>query len=615
MGTPDDEGKTRRKRAEAILSALEGDEVDAVVGQRGVALLRLREVEEQLRQAEAVAQRRLEEIETIYRSAPVGLCVLDRDLRFLRVNEHLAQYNGVPVEDHIGRRIGEVLLGADAVEQRARRVVETGEAILGMEVAGQTLAQPGVERYWLEHLLPLRDEAGEVMGVNVVIQEVTENKRREAELRRSHQQLEDRVCERTAQLEDTIGKLQIEVARRELAEGAMRDRSEKLQEVNRELARRAHQLQALAMQLSTAEDRERHRVAEILHDDLQQVLVGARYQFDTFVKCLGEGPAEPEMFRPISELLAEAIRKSRTLAHELSPPALRQKGLSSALRWLAEQMREQHGLAVELVADADAEPRSEPLKRFLYRAVGELLFNVVKHAGVDEARVTLRREQDDLAVTVCDEGAGFDTREAFADGGGFGLFSIHERLELLGGRLVMRSDPDKGSTFVLRVPADADEPHADGAGLPEGEDGGRASQDRRDRDPLGADGDEHDPRRTTVLLVDDHRVLREGLAVLLRSEPSVEVVGEADNGKRAIDLVDSLSPDVVLMDVSMPVMNGIDATVTIKREWPDVRVIALSMFDQPDLVGEMLEAGAEAYFTKSGPTDELLKTIKGGLSR
>jgi PAS domain S-box-containing protein len=608
MATEGDADRTRQERAEAILSALEGDEVDAVVGRRGVALLRLREVEEQLRKTEAVSKRRLEEIETIYRSAPVGLCVLDRDLRFVRVNEHLAENNGMPVDDHLGRRIGEVLPGADAVERRVRRVIETGEAITGLEVSGQTPARSGVERFWLEHLLPLRDEAGEVVGVNVVIQEITESKRRERELRDSHQQLEHRVQERTGELEDTVRKLQTEIARRELAEGAMRDRSEKLQELNRELARRAHQLQALAMELSTAEDRERHRVAEILHDDLQQVLVGARYQFDTFVKCLGDGPADPETFRPIAELLAEAIRKSRTLAHELSPPALRQKGLSSALCWLGEQMRTQHSLAVELTVQGDAEPRSEPIKRFLYRAVGELLFNVVKHAGVDEARVSLRREPDGLVITVTDEGAGFETSEAFADGGGFGLFSIHERLELLGGRLVIRSAPGKGSTFVLHVPASADEPK--GHGAPADKDGRTPASKPRARAPVDGDGDGHDPGRTSVLLVDDHRVMREGLAVLLHNEPTVEVVGEADNGKQAVDLVGALSPDVVLMDVSMPVMNGIDATITIKREWPDVRVIALSMFDQPDLIGEMLDAGAEAYFTKSGPADDLLDAIK-----
>jgi DNA-binding NarL/FixJ family response regulator len=98
---------------------------------------------------------------------------------------------------------------------------------------------------------------------------------------------------------------------------------------------------------------------------------------------------------------------------------------------------------------------------------------------------------------------------------------------------------------------------------------------------------------------------------LLEQEAGLEVVGEADNGRQAVDMVKEVCPDVVLMDVSMPVMSGVDATRLIKREFPAVRVVALSMFDQEDLARSMLEAGAEAYLCKSGPTEDLVSAIRG----
>jgi DNA-binding NarL/FixJ family response regulator len=114
-----------------------------------------------------------------------------------------------------------------------------------------------------------------------------------------------------------------------------------------------------------------------------------------------------------------------------------------------------------------------------------------------------------------------------------------------------------------------------------------------------------------VLLVDDHHVMREGMTLLLAEEPDIQVVGEADNGKAALHLVSQLEPDVVVMDVSMPVMSGIEATRSIKRQYPRVRVIGLSMYEQDDLRDDMLQAGASAYLPKSGQSARLLAAIRG----
>ena len=140
-------------------------------------------VEAKLKQREAEAQARTAEIEVIYGSAPIGLCVIDRNLRFRRINNRLAAINGLSVSDHIGKTIREIVPSlADAVECVARHVLETGESVLNLEVSGETPSQPG-KRQWIEHWVPLRDAKGEVVGINVSVEEVTARKALERRLR------------------------------------------------------------------------------------------------------------------------------------------------------------------------------------------------------------------------------------------------------------------------------------------------------------------------------------------------------------------------------------------------------------------------------------------------
>jgi two-component system CheB/CheR fusion protein len=128
--------------------------------------------------SERLARRQAAELASIYDTAPVGLTILDRDLRFIRINGRMAEINGVPAADHIGRTVREVLPDlADEAERIAGRIFLTGEPLLDLEISGMTPAQPGVLRHWVEQWVPLRNEAGEVTGISVVAEEVTERKR------------------------------------------------------------------------------------------------------------------------------------------------------------------------------------------------------------------------------------------------------------------------------------------------------------------------------------------------------------------------------------------------------------------------------------------------------
>ena len=118
-----------------------------------------------------------------------------------------------------------------------------------------------------------------------------------------------------------------------------------------------------------------------------------------------------------------------------------------------------------------------------------------------------------------------------------------------------------------------------------------------------------------VLLVDDHVILRQGLRMSLESYSDIEVVGEAGDGKEALELAERLMPEVIIMDIHMPNMNGIEATVVIKSRHPGMKIVGLSVNADDDAKIAMLHAGAEALLTKGAALDELYRAIRQALSK
>ncbi|MFC7373219.1 response regulator [Fictibacillus iocasae] len=116
--------------------------------------------------------------------------------------------------------------------------------------------------------------------------------------------------------------------------------------------------------------------------------------------------------------------------------------------------------------------------------------------------------------------------------------------------------------------------------------------------------------KINVMLVDDHHMVRKGLRFFLSTQSEIQVVAEAGNGKEALDLLETVKPDIVLMDLTMPVMDGIEATRQVKARFPDIKIIILTSFSDQDHVLPALKAGAEGYQLKDIEPDELVKCIK-----
>lgn len=241
-----------------------------------------------------------------------------------------------------------------------------------------------------------------------------------------------------------------DITERKEAEEELRQLNESLEERVKE---RTEEVRTLASQVLLAEQRERKRVARLLHDDVQQTLHALNIRLDHLASRRGI-PRDDEDLAGAITLLRSAVDGTRSLSTTIDPPVLRHGGLAEALRWLVGHMREWHDLSVDVELDLDALEEPDELRRSLvFHSVRELLFNVVKHAGVKRARIAARLDEDELVVEVSDEGMGFDVREALAqEPTGFGLATIRERLRFHGGDLKIDSAPGKGARKTLRIP-------------------------------------------------------------------------------------------------------------------------------------------------------------------
>jgi PAS domain S-box-containing protein len=423
---------------------------------------------------------------------------------------------------------------------------------------------------WLRQRAYLEfDREGTLLGAFGITQDITDRKQVEKALWELNETLEAQVAERAAVAE-----------------------------------RRARSLRRLAAKLSDTEQRERQRLAKVLHDGLQQLLVAAKFHLPDV------DHSDTESIRSdvdtIERLLNESLSASRSLAVELSPPILQRGEVAEVFQWLSRWFQENYELLIDLQITEPLPPVSQDIRGFMFDAVRELLFNVVKHSGAMTARLLLEGRPEGLAVHVEDDGRGFDPpslENKLEQPQYFGLFSIRERLESLGGRLEFTRTAGGGARFSLQFPLD-DLDTSDAASADAGLD---ALRDEPAAQPRQSDG------CLRLLVVDDNEIVRRGLVSLLDREADVQVVGQASDGLDAVRQARALRPDAIVMDIDMPQLNGIEATrQIIKAIQPACTIVGLSVHGEEYLARTMIEAGATACLSKAGSFSELLTAIRNG---
>jgi PAS domain S-box-containing protein len=446
-----------------------------------------------------------------------------------------------------------------------------------MEYEFRIITPDGQIRWLAARGLVFKNEQGRPMRMVGINFDVTERKRTEERLRSFTLELEWRVAERT-----------------------------------QELVQSQDRLRALTTELTLTEQRERKRLAIDLHDYLAQLLVLIHMKLSR-IKC-AVSSEQTEMVRDIEQVVNEALTYTRTLVAQLSPTVLHDFGLPVALNWLGQQMvRQELSVVVRrLVPDDLKLPEDHAV--LLFQSVRELLVNVRKHAGTNQALVTIEKIANELVITVHDNGAGVGPASPQATdtpapiSSKFGLFSIRERMRTIGGRFEIDSTPGKGTTARLILPLT----DVESEGL-----GGKGEEVKEEVRRVGVSDDSEHPSplishasRIRVLLVDDHPTVRKGLQSLLQEHDDIEIIGEAENGEEAITLVDRLRPHVVLMDVHLPKLDGIETTRRIKVAFHTTAVIGLSVNTSREVEEAMFASGADAFFSKDAAGDNIYRAIR-----
>ncbi len=294
---------------------------------------------------------------------------------------------------------------------------------------------------------------------------IVERIRDEEELKAAHQQLlasEQQLKASNQQLQANEQQLraanqQLEATEQQLRAANQQLEADIVERKKTEARLRAYRrrLRELASELVLAEEHLRRRIARDLHDDVGQELLSVKMRLAELRKGGRASAKRSAALEGIIKSVDRTIQNTRSLLFDLSPPVLYELGFEPAVEWLTEKLETDHGLAAVFEDDGQAKPLTDDLRIGLFRAVRELLVNIVKHAQAKNVKVSARRDGPNIRVEVEDDGVGFDVEQTQIPGdlsNGFGLFDIRERLHHFGGTFQLESKPGQGTRVTLLAP-------------------------------------------------------------------------------------------------------------------------------------------------------------------
>jgi two-component system, NarL family, sensor kinase len=370
-----------------------------------------------------------------------------------------------------------------------------------------------------------------------------------------------------------------------------------LAEANEALKANEGALRQLSSRLLQLQDEERRHIARDLHD-----ITGQKLAFQSIVLSqLNNSVTDPTTKSAVAEcqqLTNQISEEIRTLSYLLHPPLLDELGLSSAVHWYTQGFEKRTGIHVDVDIARDFPRLPADVETTLFRVIQESLTNVHRYAETRTAYIHVARVGNEVELKIADQGKGIhaeilkSSRKAVAPIG-VGIQGMKERMRQLSGRLEVTSRPNQGTLITATLPIR--EQRAESSSSDTNHDGDRQ-------------GDT--PVRSRILIADDHEVLRRGIRTMIESEKNWEVCGEAIDGQEVVDKSVALSPDLIILDINMPVLNGVAAVRQILRNCPKTRILVFSVHESKQTVREILSAGAHGYLSKAKAGRELVQVVK-----
>jgi PAS domain S-box-containing protein len=383
-----------------------------------------------------------------------------------------------------------------------------------------------------------------------------------------------------------------------------------LVEANEALKSNEESLRDLSARLLQLQDEERRHIARDLHDVTGQKLAVQSMAL-AGVLTRNAGNLDTDSQRALTESLAwnkEVAAEIRTLSYLLHPPLLDELGLSSAVRWYIAGFTNRTGIVVETDIPPDLQRLSPDAEVAIFRVLQESLTNVHRYANSSKACIRMSATGEEIKIEIEDFGKGMKMSKSNSKTVpevrlGVGIQGMTERMRQLGGKLEISSKPNHGTLVAATIPLSSPQ-----ALIP----AQSASSLVPPASVLGKDlsGLLGGAIKKRILIADDHEMLRRGVRNTLQTEMDLEICGEAVDGQDVVEKVKSLQPDLVILDINMPVLNGLVAVRQILRCRPQTKVLVFSVHDSDQTVQEVHAAGAHGFISKGKDAQDLLRVVR-----
>jgi two-component system invasion response regulator UvrY len=361
------------------------------------------------------------------------------------------------------------------------------------------------------------------------------------------------------------------------------------------LVRSEGQLSLLSQRILEVQEEERARIARELHDQLGQELVALKIEAVVLKEELAKSPRLRERARGVLDLIDRLDTTAHRIAVSIRPEILDKLGLVRAIQWYAEDFERRSGISCPVEAPNDELVLPKAVSTCAYRILQEALVNVWKHSRASQAKVKVTSGHGVVNICVSDNGVGMDLGR-LSEGTSLGLLGMRERASLVGGKITIRRNRGGGLRVAAHLPSSVAQAGT-GAG------GELASAQTVGSKPWTKSA-------IRVLLVDDHSLVRAGLRRVLEQAPDIRIIAEACDGREAVDKYQEVSPDMVVMDISMPELDGMEASKRILSLYPQARILMLTRFHEEQYAIRTLKAGCLGYLTKGSSTQQLHHAVR-----
>jgi two-component system, NarL family, sensor kinase len=365
-------------------------------------------------------------------------------------------------------------------------------------------------------------------------------------------------------------------------------------------------LRQLSARLLKLQDEERRRIARDLHDTTGQKIAVLSMTLDRLAKLVDTRKVDvKDALTESRDVVGKIGEEIRTLSYLLHPPLLDECGLASAVLWYAEGFKKRSGIHLNVSIDEELVRLTTDAETALFRVLQESLTNVHRYSGSPSADIRIFQSPSNVHLEIVDHGKGVKAgteRSSFAGAPtlGVGIPGMRERIRQLGGQLEVEFT-NEGTRVHASLPMEASPEET--AVQPGGE-------LFRDNDDFQANTRPRPDVRKRILIADDHEVMRRGVRGLVESQEEWSVCGEAIEGNEAISKTRELQPDLLILDVSMPGMSGIEAALQILKDDPKIKILFFTMHDSPQMMREISNVGAWGYVAKARAGNDLVDAVR-----